>query len=104
MRIEEGANRERVVVALGPQPPLTAPCMRPGCSNVVTYRDARSGLFCSHRCRSVTSNTARRLERQLEILTDPALLPDEPAARAAWARREALVRWHLKRYRGKASG
>lgn len=41
----------------------------------------------------MTSNTARRLERQLEVLTDPALLPDEPVERAAWARREALVRW-----------
>jgi hypothetical protein len=45
-----------------------------------------------HRCRSVASNVAR-LERQLEVLTDWVMLPDEsPVERAAW---RAVKRWSV---------
>ena len=89
-------------VALSRTLPDTAPCLRPGCHNDVHYRDTGPGpqpLYCSHRCRSMASNQVRRLEKQLDVLTDPALAPEDREERDLWRRRAALVRWHLARYR-----
>lgn len=100
----ENIQSRRTALSAALQRPMldTAPCMNPACPNLVKYRTGPgpAPLYCSHRCRSMASNAARRLERQLEILTDPELRPDDPEERADWAQREALVRWHLLRYRG----
>ena len=73
----------------------------PGVPRLGDYR--ATGLqapYCFHHCRSMASNEARRLEAQLEILTDPDLLSEDREERQEWVERAAVVRRHLLRYRG----
>lgn len=80
----------------------TAPCLYPGCPEIVTKRPlagSRRAYFCSDSCRANYYNIAQKLARTESALLH--LLDEQSADREQVAQlKDALgdVRWHLARF------
>lgn len=84
------------------QPPLSAQCMNPGCSNTCawpeTRRDGRPSRFCHRRCQEKFERARTRLTEEIRIIEGIDLNALDREPRLYLANQLARRRWLLERY------
>lgn len=94
---------KRLALDLDDQPlGHTAPCLNPECTGPVDFIPNRGPgpLYCSHACRSRTSDLRQRATQQLEVITTALTLPASKTRglnRADLRARARHLRWWLAR-------